>query len=138
MIGSSFHGGSETMCIHSNSPDFFVNRPSKEIWKNLNLPNMCMQDKAYAKDKLKALYAELSFSRSKVQCDIPKLREELQTATGSPRDEGRGGDGSNAAQAYGKTCTHKHPHPTQCNHFTLICAHLHAHGLIILLACIVT
>ncbi|XP_071268241.1 early endosome antigen 1-like [Salvelinus alpinus] len=58
------------------------------------------RDKAYAKDKLKALYAELSFSRSKVQCDIPKLREELQTATGSPRDEGRGGDGSNAAQAY--------------------------------------
>nr|XP_029491120.1 uncharacterized protein LOC115109977 isoform X2 [Oncorhynchus nerka] len=58
------------------------------------------RDKAYAKDKLKALYAELSFSRSKVQCDIPKLREELQTATGSPREEGRGGDGSNSAQAY--------------------------------------
>ncbi|XP_045066765.1 centrosome-associated protein CEP250-like [Coregonus clupeaformis] len=58
------------------------------------------RDKAYATDKLKALYAELSFSRSKVQSDIPKLREELQTATGSPRDEGRGGDDLNAAQAY--------------------------------------
>ena len=100
-----------------------------------------MQDKAYTTDMLKALYAELSFSRSKVQCDIPKLREELQTATGSPRDEDMGGDGPNAAQVYGKTCTHKHPLTTQFNLFTLTCAHLYAHLLACtagILACIVT
>ncbi|XP_055779645.1 myosin phosphatase Rho-interacting protein-like [Salvelinus fontinalis] len=67
-------------------------------------PNFGQQDTAYSTDKLKALYAELRFSRSKVQCDIPKLREELQTATVFSRDEGRSGDGPNAAQMHGREC----------------------------------